>query len=183
MNPAARLIFYLFRRKIALKALSVSLRPHRECRFWQAAALARCRRTSPQSAVPPTPQPFGKADKVVRGSILGSTALSDCFMAETAIFSTLSTLKSLRSDLLQRTGTKRSIPISTSFSTSHSIRSECFVGATATVIEGFHTLGRSIRSTISTAAAFGWSPTRRHLYSPHDRRRLPTRRRHAAGAL
>ena len=75
------------------------------------------------------------------GSIIGKVALSDCFIAETAIRSSRSGLSSLRSERRHLTGTKRSTPISTSFSTSHSMRSACFVGATATVMQGCHTFG------------------------------------------
>ena len=69
----------------------------------------------------------------VISSMAGSVALSDCFMAETAILRRRSTFTSLRSERAQRTGTKRLMPISVSFSTSHSMRSMFLVGATRTV--------------------------------------------------
>ena len=61
----------------------------------------------------------------------GRYALSDCFMAETAIFSSRSVLKCFRSECSHWMKLIASTPNSTHFSTSHSVRSVFFVGATA----------------------------------------------------
>ena len=62
---------------------------------------------------------------------LGSHALRLCFMAETTIFSILSTRSCRRSEKRQSRNDNSSKPISVAFSAIHSMRSMFFVGAMA----------------------------------------------------
>ena len=88
----------------------------------------------------------------VISAMFGMIVLSDCFIAETAILRRRSTLISRRSDRAHSTGTMLSTPISTSFSTSHSVRSICLAGATATVMSAGHTRSMVTASLIATTA-------------------------------
>ena len=70
-------------------------------------------------------------EKGVRSFSRGNCARSDCFIADTSIFSSLSVLILSRSERWQSRGVISSTPISVAFSRNHSKRSICLVGATA----------------------------------------------------
>ena len=99
----------------------------------------------------------------VMGQISGMVALRLCFTAERAMRSRRSGLSSLRSDQRQSSGTRRSNPVSVSFSTSHSMRSRCLVGATATVMGAGQNGGTGVRPTISTRVRLGCASVMRQL--------------------
>src|SRR3712207_2347795 len=61
----------------------------------------------------------------------GRYALSDCFIADTKIFSMRSVLMTFRSEKRQQRKESWSIPISVAFSANHSFRSMFLVGAIA----------------------------------------------------
>ena len=95
-----------------------------------------------------------KRRKSVISFTTGLRALSDCFTADTTIFSTRSVLMTFRSEKRQFRKVSSSKPISVAFSASHSMRSMFLVGASARCRCPFQKGSCSVFSTTFTTQRF-----------------------------